>query len=131
MACSDSPAGAGSRSLIITAAPAAASFSAIARPMPRPAPVTSATFPSKENDIKNYENTDAGERLAKQIFQLYFGVRSIVAVLYDDRRVDGNAPVFARSPCYCARTGYQHGAFRNDERSVSLGAVNLAAYKIV
>ncbi len=37
--------GAASRSLTTTFAPSLTSFSAMARPMPRPDPVTSATFP--------------------------------------------------------------------------------------
>ena len=42
---------ASSRSLTITAAPALANFVAIARPMPRPAPVTNAVLPSRVNAI--------------------------------------------------------------------------------
>src|SRR4051812_26985249 len=46
IAATVSLAGASSRSLTTTAAPSAASFSAISRPMPRPDPVTRATRPS-------------------------------------------------------------------------------------
>src|ERR1700761_570065 len=46
IACTASAAGASSRSLTTMRAPSLARWSAIARPMPRPEPVTSATLPS-------------------------------------------------------------------------------------
>ena len=46
MACTASCAGSASRSLTTMRAPSLASFSAIARPMPRPEPVMRATLPS-------------------------------------------------------------------------------------
>src|SRR5699024_4598017 len=48
---STSCAGSASRSLITTRAPSLASFRAIERPMPRPDPVTRATFPSSFFDM--------------------------------------------------------------------------------
>src|SRR3954471_6786252 len=47
---------------MVTAAPARASSSAIARPMPREPPVTSAVLPSSEQNV-----SDRGERLLEPV----------------------------------------------------------------
>src|ERR1700683_2163444 len=79
-----SAAGAESRSFTITAAPYSASFCAIARPMPRPAPVTNAVFDSRVKGMAYV--------LSQQIFELDLGVGPRVTVLHHDGRVDGEAP---------------------------------------
>src|SRR5215813_1128645 len=87
--------GAASRSLTTTRAPSLASFSAMARPMPRPDPVTSATFPFSL-DISfplQRDNSFAGEfDLAALVFRGQRQPRQLLAIVlqqFGDRALAG------------------------------------------
>src|SRR5579885_2830908 len=120
MAASVSAAGAGSRSLIITAAPAPASVRAISRPIPRPPPVTSATLDSSVNMA-----------LPQQVLELDLRVGAAVPVLHNHRRVHRNAPVFSRPAGDGARPGHQYSLFGDHQRLVLGGPVDLVADQVV
>src|ERR1043165_6426492 len=79
--------GAASRSLTTTLAPSLASFSAMARPMPRPEPVTSATFPFSL-DISfplQRDNSFTGELdLAALVFRRQRQPRPLLAIVLQE-----------------------------------------------
>src|SRR5277367_6693209 len=84
-----SAAGSASRSFTITEAPYSPSFCAMARPMPRPAPVTSAVFESRVKGMVY------GSSLSQQIFELDLSIGLGVAILHHYGSIDGNAPILA------------------------------------
>src|SRR3569623_238805 len=122
-----SASGAGSRSLIMTDAPAAASWRAMARPIPRPAPVTRATFDSRlniallqfGNDLIAVVHSNVGGQHDLRAFRKaagHFDVQRVARARCDDGPPDGTVrlvDVHALPLLFLADSG-----FRNRQRNL-------------
>ena len=85
----------------------------------------------KPSGPKIFEAVRRKQNLAEKVFQLDFGFGAGVAIFHDDRRIERDAPLFARTRFHGARTGDDDSFFRNDERLIGSGAVNGFPHQIV
>ncbi len=73
----------------------------------------------------------ASDEIAEQIFELGAQVGFCIAIFYDYRRVEREAPIFSLAAVNRARAGHDHCFFWNDQRLIFGGDVHFAAHDII